>query len=230
MVGEVRNAHDAMMAIELAQSGHLIFATLHAGSTGESIERIVEMFPSDQSRKIRDLLAAQYKMGIAQTLVKGTQGQTELVIEIFKTNADIKAYITQTQDKERNWSMREIIEMYSATTGSSSYDQSLAKLFNQGKINEDIMMFNTPNQDALIYRQEKLGLKLSAKWDPVGNKLGKAMDDILIQREQAKKQSEETNEDESLDDVLSKIESLGSNFKEKSMTMKTHKFDILKDK
>ena len=55
-----------------------------------------------------------------------------------------------------------------------SYDQCLVRLFNDGKINEDIMMFNSPDKDALIYRQGKLGVKLSAKWDPVGSKLDEA--------------------------------------------------------
>ncbi len=178
MVGEIRNDHDAMMALELAQSGHLIFATLHAGTTGESIGRIVEMFPAEHSKKMRELLATHYKMGIAQTLVKGVQGQTELAIEIFKTNVDIKAFITQTQKEDRQFSMREIIEMY-AVTGCMSYDQCLVQLFNEGKINEDIMMFNSPDQDGLIYRQGKLGVKLSAKWDPVGSKLDQAFGDML---------------------------------------------------
>jgi twitching motility protein PilT len=178
MVGEIRNDRDAMMALELAQSGHLIFATLHAGTTGESIDRIVEMFPADHSKKMRELLATHYKLGIAQTLLKGVQGQTELAIEIFKTNADTKAFITNTQKDDRQFSMREIIEMYSAT-GCMSYDQCLVKLFNEGKINEDIMMFNSPDQDALIYRQGKLGVKLSTKWDPVGSKLDKAFDEVL---------------------------------------------------
>ena len=173
MVGEIRNAHDAMMAIELAQSGHLIFATLHAGTTGESVDRIVEMFPSEQSKKVRELLSTHYKLGIAQTLIKGVQGQTELALEIFITNADFKALINKNQKEDRQWSMREIIEMYSVT-GCMSYDQCLVKLFNEGKINEDIMMFNSPDKDALIYRQGKLGVRLSDKWDPVGSKLDKA--------------------------------------------------------
>lgn len=177
MVGEIRNDHDAMMALELAQSGHLIFATLHAGTTGESIDRIVEMFPSEHSKKIRELLATHYKLGIAQTLVKGVQGQTELAMEIFKTNIDIKAFITKTQREDRQFSMREIIEMYTAT-GCMSYDQSLVRLFNDGKINEDIMMFNTPDQDSFIYRQGKLGVKLSARWDPIGSKLDKAFEQL----------------------------------------------------
>lgn len=210
MVGEVRNSHDAMMAIELAQSGHLIFATLHAGSTGESIDRIVEMFPSDQSKKVRDLLSAQYKMGIAQTLIKGVHGQTELAMEIFKTNVDIKAYISQTQEEERMWSMREILELYK-DAGCMSYDQGLVKLFNEGKINEDIMMFNSPDQDAFIYRQHKLGVKLSSKWDPVGSNLHDAMDNILVQIEAeklAQLQKLEEKNDNSTDNLLSQLENL----------------------
>ena len=175
MVGEIRNDHDAMMAIELAQSGHLIFATLHSGTTGESVGRIVEMFPAEHAGNVRELLATHYKLGIAQTLVKGVQGQTELGMEIFITNSDIKALITKTQKEDRQFNMTEIIEMYSAT-GCLSYDQCLVRLFNEGKINEDIMMFNSPDKDALIYRQGKLGVKLSAKWDPVGSKLDEAFD------------------------------------------------------
>ncbi|RYX99737.1 hypothetical protein EON78_02775, partial [bacterium] len=221
MVGEIRNAHDAMMAIELAQSGHLIFATLHAGSTGESIDRIVEMFPSDQSKKVRDLLASQYKMGVAQTLVKGIHGQTELALEIFKTNIDIKAFITQTQEKDRQFSMREIIEM-SRASGSMSFDQCLVNLFNQGKINEDIMMFNSPDTEALIFRQGKLGVKLSSKWDPVGNTLDLAMDNILVKRQQEKLEREMEEkarleaeeaaaaEKTTLEDAFSQLNSLNS--------------------
>lgn len=185
MVGEIRNDRDAMMAIELAQSGHLIFATLHAGTAGESVDRIVEMFPSEHSKKVRELLSTHYKLGIAQTLVKGVQGQTELALEIFITNADIKAMITKTQKEDRQFSMREIIEQFSVP-GCMSYDQCLVKLFNEGKINEDIMMFNSPDKDALIYRQEKLGVRLSAKWDPVGSKLDKAFGSFFEQSKEEK--------------------------------------------
>jgi twitching motility protein PilT len=175
MVGEIRNAHDAMMAMELAQSGHLIFATIHAGSVGESVRRVVDMFPADQEKKVREMLAAQYKMGLAQVLVKGVLGQTELVLEIMKTSADVKALITETQDPERRFSMREILEMYNPTMGTLSLDQCLVNHFKAGRINEDIMMYNSPDPDALVYRQNKLGVKLSSKWDPTGADIEESM-------------------------------------------------------
>lgn len=203
MVGEIRNAHDAMMAMELAQSGHLIFATLHAGSVGESISRIVEMFPADQAKKVRQLIADQYKMGLAQTLVKGTKGQTELVMEIMRTNKDVKDLITQTQEEERIFSMREILEMNNKSQGTQSYDQCLVKLFNEGKINEDIMMFNSPDQDALIYRQGKLGVKLSTKWDPTGAIIDQAMNTLMSDDEP------ESDSDEDIDDLEASLANLG---------------------
>lgn len=192
MVGEIRNGHDAMMAMELAQSGHLIFATLHAGSVGESVGRIVDMFPADQEKKVREMLAAQYKMGLAQVLVKGVKGQTELVIEVMKATADTKALINQDQEEERTFSMREIIEMNATALGTQSLDQCLVKLFNQGSINEDIMMFNSPDPDALIYRQNKLNVKLSTKWDPTGAEIERAMENMMGGKEK-------TEEAETLD-------------------------------
>jgi twitching motility protein PilT len=183
MVGEIRNDHDAMMALELAQSGHLIFATIHAGSVGESIRRMIDMFPSDQEKKIREMLATQYKMGLSQILVKGIKGQTELVLEIMKTNSDVKALITGTQDQERMWSMREILEINNELQGTQSLDQCLVSLFKEGRISEDTLMFNSPDPDALLYRQSKLGVKLSVKWDPTGAELDQAinfMDSSLL--------------------------------------------------
>lgn len=178
MVGEIRNAHDAMMALELAQSGHLIFATIHAGSVGESVRRVIDMFPPEQEKKIREMLATQYKMGLSQILVKGVKGQTELIMEIMKTNADVKALITQTQDSDRMWSMREILEFHHGTLGTQSLDQCMVHLFKEKRINEDIMMFNSPDPDALLYRQNKLGIKLSSKWDPTGAELEASFDNL----------------------------------------------------
>lgn len=179
MVGEIRNAEDASIAMELAQAGHLIFATIHAGSVGESVTRIVEMYPSDQAKKVRDLLASQYKMGIAQILVRGVEGQTELVLEVMKTNSDIKKYISGQQDEDKQLSMRELIEYYSPQTGMMSLDQYLVKLFKEEKISEDTLMYNSPDPDALVYRQTKLGIKLSSRWDKVGAMIEKDMQEKL---------------------------------------------------
>lgn len=168
MVGEIRNAEDASMALELAQSGHLIFATVHAGSVGESVRRIVDMYPADQEKKIREMLAAQYRLGMAQILVKGTQGQTELVLEVMKTNQEIKLLLLDQQDKDRQLTMRELLEWYAPHTGTRSLDMALVELFRAGKISEDTMMFNSPDPDALVHRQSKLGIKLSSRWDATG--------------------------------------------------------------
>jgi twitching motility protein PilT len=168
MVGEIRNAEDAAMALELAQSGHLIFATVHAGSTGESINRIVDMFPADQEKKIREMLAAQYRLGLAQILVKGVNGQTELVLEVMKTNPEIKLYMLKQQEPDRELSMRELLELYAETSGTQSMDQALVKLFKEGKISEDVMMYNSPDPEGLVLRQSKLGIKLSSRWDATG--------------------------------------------------------------
>lgn len=179
MVGEIRNAEDCSMALELAQSGHLIFATLHAGSVGESIRRMIDMYPADQEKKIREMLAAQYRMGMAQILVKGVSGQTEMVLEVMKTNQEIKLLMMDQQEKERQLSMRELLEYYAERAGTSSLDMALVRLFKEGKISEDCMMFNSPDPDALIYRQSRLGIKISARFDVVGSMIDQDTQDKL---------------------------------------------------
>jgi Tfp pilus assembly ATPase PilU len=106
-----------------------------------------------------------------------------LVLEIMKTNSDVKALITGTQDQERMWSMREILEINNELQGTQSLDQCLVSLFKEGRISEDTLMFNSPDPDALLYRQSKLGVKLSVKWDPTGAELDQAinfMDSSLL--------------------------------------------------
>jgi len=178
MVGEIRNARDAAMALELAQSGHLIFATIHSGSVGESVRRLVDMFPADQEKKIREQLAAQYKLGMAQILVKGIKGQTELVLEVMKTNQEMKQFMMNQQEDDRLYSMRELIEMYTET-GCLSLDQSLVQLFKDQKISEDTVMYNSPDPDALVYRQGKLGIKLSERWDATGAMIAEDMEEEM---------------------------------------------------
>lgn len=191
MVGEIRNARDCMMALELAESGHLIFATIHAGSVGESIGRMVEMFPADQEKKIRDMLAAHYKVGLAQQLVIGSQGQVEAILEMMKTNEAIRELIEQKQTPGEEKTMTELIELYSHQTGMQSLDQCLCKLMLQDRIDEDTLMFNSPNPDAVVYRQEKLGIQLSAKWDSTGHSIQEAMKAAGLMREKAKKKDDD---------------------------------------
>lgn len=167
MVGEIREAEDALMALDLAKTGHLIFATLHANSVGESIARLIEMFPPDREQKIREMLATHYKMGLAQSLVQGLWGQTELVMEIMKLTPKLQGCIRGDKMDGPQLSMRELIEESSAV-GNQSIDQALVSLYHDGKINEDILMYNSPDPTSLILRQSKLGLRLTKRWDPTG--------------------------------------------------------------
>jgi Tfp pilus assembly pilus retraction ATPase PilT len=171
LVGEVRNASDMHLVLDLAQMGHLVVTTLHCQTVGASIPRIVEMFSPDQERKIRELLATYYRMGLAQVLVKGVHGQIELAMDIMKTCRDVKDLIIGKQEVDRLFSMREIMELHASVLGTQSLDQSLVSLHNQGRINEDAVVFNSPDVASLIERQLKLGVRLSSKWDPTGARI-----------------------------------------------------------
>jgi len=176
MVGEIRNASDMSLAFDLAISGHLILATLHANTIAESVTRIVEMYPPSDEKKVREVLATQYKLGLAQILVTGKPKPVELVLEIMRMNAEVQALILGHQDQDRQLSMRELLEAYSEVQGSKSLDQALVELYNQERIDEDTLMFNSPDPDGLVLRQNKLGLSLSKRWDPTGALVEAALD------------------------------------------------------
>ena len=179
VIGEIRNETDVMMSLELAQSGHLILSTLHAGTVGESIGRIVDMFPASQEKKMREMIAAQYKIGLSQQLIKGIDGKPKLAMEIMRVNQKIRELIEDKLDEDEEMStMWEFLEHFSKNTGMRSMDQSLVELYKNKQITEDDLMYNSPNLDAIVYRQGKLGIKLSARWDPTGAQLSEELKDV----------------------------------------------------
>ncbi|MFH1727547.1 MAG: ATPase, T2SS/T4P/T4SS family [Pseudomonadota bacterium] len=70
MLGDIRSLDDAKAALDLAQSGSLVLANVQCSSLSESIDKILDLFPADQEKKIRETLSVQYKLGVCQNLIK----------------------------------------------------------------------------------------------------------------------------------------------------------------
>ena len=94
VLGEMRNHESISSALTLAETGHLVFATLHTKSAAESIDRIIDVFPPDQQSQVRIQLANTLKYVVAQTLVKTIDGKGRLpLIELMVVNSAISAAI-----------------------------------------------------------------------------------------------------------------------------------------
>jgi len=86
MVGEMRDLETIAIAIETAETGHLVFGTLHTTTATSTVDRIVDQFPADRQQQIRTMLADSLKGVVAQTLCKRIGGGRIAALEILLTN------------------------------------------------------------------------------------------------------------------------------------------------
>lgn len=135
VIGEMRDPHTIMAALEVADSGHKVFSTLHTSSATESIDRIIGEMPPIEQDRVRNRLADILKCVISQKLVPGVDGKLILAKETMIMTPSIRAAI-----KNRNLS--EIYQMISEGEryGMATMEQDLRRLCREGKISVDTAM------------------------------------------------------------------------------------------
>lgn len=89
MVGELRDLHTIQSALRMAETGHLVFGTLHTRGAAESFSRIIDVFPGNQQDQIRNQLANVTKGVISQQLITSDAGDRLPLIEVLKMNTSI---------------------------------------------------------------------------------------------------------------------------------------------
>ena len=154
MVGEMRDRETFETALQLAETGHLVLATLHTGDTTQSISRIIDVFPPDQHQQIRVQLSLTLIGVIAQQLVPKLDGKARvLATEVLGVNAAVRNLIRKN----------EVQQIYSVLQTSASermttMNGSLLQLFRAGKISlEQAMLFTTRQKELeqLISREAR---------------------------------------------------------------------------
>ncbi|MBL4566456.1 MAG: type IV pilus twitching motility protein PilT [Porticoccus sp.] len=133
LVGEMRDLETIRLALTAAETGHLVFGTLHTTSAAKTIDRIVDVFPGAEKSMVRSMLSESLQAVIAQTLMKKIGGGRVAAHEIMVGTPAIRNLIRE--DK--------IAQMYSAiqtgaARGMQSMDQHLQKLVQQKVITREI--------------------------------------------------------------------------------------------
>jgi twitching motility protein PilT len=95
LVGEMRDLETVAIAIETAETGHLVFGTLHTSSAVSTIDRIIDQFPADQQEQIRIMLSESLKSVIAQVLCKKIGGGRVAALEVLMVNAAVSNLIRE---------------------------------------------------------------------------------------------------------------------------------------
>ena len=133
LIGEMRDEETVQTALSAAETGHLVFSTLHTLDATESVNRIIDFFPPHQQLQARAMLAATLKAIISQRLVPGSHGGRVLVSEVMRTTERIKDMIT---DPEQTALIAQAIEE-GAFYGMQTFDRDLYDAYTAGRITMD---------------------------------------------------------------------------------------------
>lgn len=133
LVGEMRDPETIGIAITAAETGHLVFGTLHTQSAAETMSRIIDSFPDGSKEQIRAQLAATLQGIVSQTLLKTLDGRGRVAaMEILKGDASIRALIRKGAEQQ----IRSALETGGAK-GMQTLDMSLKSLVLANKVNVD---------------------------------------------------------------------------------------------
>ncbi len=132
LVGELRDLETIRLALTAAETGHLVFATLHTSSAAKTIDRVVDVFPAAEKDMVRSMLSESLRAVISQTLLKKVGGGRIAAHEIMLGTPAIRNLIRENK----------IAQMYSAiqtgqTQGMQTLDQNLLQLMKRGLISRD---------------------------------------------------------------------------------------------
>lgn len=133
LIGEMRDLETIQAAITVAETGHLVFATLHTNSAAQSIDRMIDVFPAHQQPQIRAQLA-NILVGIcSQRLVPAVDGGRIAVTEILVTNSAVRSIIREGKTHQLDMTIQT-----GMSQGMQTMDRELARLVNAGVINFDV--------------------------------------------------------------------------------------------
>ena len=130
LIGEMRDLETISTAITAAETGHLVFATLHTNNAPQSIERIIDVFPPDQQEQVRMQLSSTLQGVVTQQLIPMADGQGRvLAAEVMLANSAIRNMIREG----KTFQMKTIIQT-GARWGMQTMEMALRELVRYGKI------------------------------------------------------------------------------------------------
>lgn len=143
LVGEIRDRETLEIAMTASETGHVVFSTLHTVNAGQTINRILGMFPREEEAQLRQRLAATLRYVVSQRLVNKTDGGRLLVTEIMGSN--LRTRETILYGESENKSFQEIIEAAS-TSGWHTFDHSILGAYRASIVSEETAMTSCTNK------------------------------------------------------------------------------------
>ena len=147
LVGEMRDPETISTALTAAETGHLVFSTLHTMSSIQTVERIIDAYPPHQQSNVRTQLSSVMQAIVSQQLIPNMDGSgRSLAMELLVATDAVRNIIREGKNQQLTSSLQT-----GAKEGMVSLDASLAKLFNSGKISYDEALSNSTDPE--MFRQ-----------------------------------------------------------------------------
>jgi len=144
LIGEMRDRGTVNTALKAAQTGHLVFGTLHTNSAVKTIERILNLYNPEEQGPMRVQVAESLVAVVAQSLVRTTDGKRAAIHEIMINTDAIKDYILRNEVEEI-----EAIIPKCTYEGMCTMNQSLYNLYEEGRITEETALEASPKQNEM---------------------------------------------------------------------------------
>jgi twitching motility protein PilT len=162
LVGEMRDLETTEIALEAAETGHLVLSTLHTIDASKTIDRIIGIFPKEEEQQIRIRFSQTFKWVISQRLVPRRDGGRVAAIEILKSTMRTREYIVRGETEGRSL-VDAMTDGY--LDGMQTFDRELEKFAKQGLIDDETALSYATNPNNLA-----LALQGLAPGQTSGNK------------------------------------------------------------
>jgi twitching motility protein PilT len=167
LVGEIRDRETMEIALTAGETGHVVYSTLHTISAGQTINRILGMFNKDEEEQVRERLASSLRYIVSQRLAPKVGGGRVLITELMGSSLRSREAIALGENETRRFS--DIIEA-GGTLGWHSFEQSLAKAFEDDLITDETAVLYSVNKQTMHQRVDQIKKRHAAP-DSLGLKM-----------------------------------------------------------
>jgi twitching motility protein PilT len=151
LVGEMRDVETVSIALEAAETGHLVLSTLHTIDAAKTVDRIVGIFPKNEERQVRTRFAQSFRWIVSQRLIPKPGGGRMAVCEILRATSRTREYI---QEGEREGKSLEDAMVAGGLEGMQTFDSELERLIISGQLDREVALSYATNRTNLLLRLE----------------------------------------------------------------------------
>jgi len=144
MIGEMRDAESFQAALTAAETGHLVFTTLHTGSAAQSVHRILDFYPSSERDQVRMALAANMQAVVCQRLIPSVDGGVIPAVELLRNTPTVRKLLEKNQLEKLDAAIETGVD-----DGMQTFNQSIYNLIKAGLVSEEEGLRHASNPEAL---------------------------------------------------------------------------------